>query len=239
MPRTLRRAAWTAAVLSLVVLLSLPARQPAAPTYTDGPATQSGPVAGVPVAQVDGALVAVTAPSEVRVAVSPWVAWRFGPDVLRDAQQVLSGPDTRLRVRYVRRLSTRGSTFRLTSSGMQVGECALTHGFATYRTGDPVALDDGQRIAPVVSGRIRVCGNTYKWPHAHQVALLVHETAHLLGVGHTCHGRDCGTPDAHTGVRGCEHLMAGAFSFDCPVDPSSLDEVWATLYPTAGRREVG
>ena len=233
-PLRLATAAVTAAAVAAVV--SLPVRL-GPPDGGPGPAAEaaSGTVAGIPIATAGGYPVAVASPADVTIAVSPWVAWRFGRQVLRDAEQTFSPGGSRLQVRYVVRMWPSRSDLSVTTSGMQVLHCGRVHGFARYTTGPP----DGT-IAPVVGGRIRICGDTYRWQHDRQVALLVHETAHLLGLGHTCEGDRC-RPQRRTGDRdgelsdpqpaGCRHLMAGAYIDGCPIDLSSLEPAWMLLYP--------
>lgn len=218
------------AVLVLAWMLGgLAARLPDAVVAGPLPAAEvleTGRAGGVPVNRHAGQVPVVTDPGAVRIAITPWMAARFGRQVLSDAEAVLSPPESRLRVRFVVRTMPTRSDFAVTGARLQVGRCGGYHGLAFSELG---AADPGQPVVPVASGRVHICGATFRLGHDAQVALLVHETAHLLGLGHVCSSHGCRQGDPP----GCTHLMAGRWWHDCPgpIDLTSLDDALVALYP--------
>lgn len=211
------------------LVTGLPVRQPEAVVAGPLPAAEvfeTGRAGGVPVDQHGGRVPVVTDPGSLRVAVTPWMAVRFGRDVLADAAAVLSPPESRLRVRFVVRSMPTRSDFAVTGARLQVGRCGGYHGLAFYDLGHG---DPTQPVVPVNSGRVYICGATFRLDHDQQVALLVHETAHLLGLGHVCDSTGCRQGDPP----GCTHLMAGRWWYDCPgpIDLTSLEAALVALYP--------
>lgn len=217
----------------LVVLLgSRPVRQPESVVAGPPPAQEvlaTGRAGGVPVDRWDGRVPVLTDPGDLRVAVSPWVAFRFGRTVLRDASAILSPPDSRLRVRFVVRLLPARSDHAVTGAGLQIGRCGAYHGLARFEVAR--SGTDHPGTIPLRGGRVHICGDTFRLEHDQQVALLVHEVAHLVALGHVCEGRACiqGEPP------GCTHLMAGRWWEDCDgdIDLTSIEAALVDLYPRA------
>lgn len=215
--------------LATLGLGSRAVHQPPTPVPGPPPAAEVleiGRAGGVPLQIRDGRTPVVTDPTRLRVAVSPWVALRLDRGVLDEASRVLSPPQSRLQVRYVVRSFPTRSTMSMTGAGFQVGRCGAYHGMAVTRYGESVP--DVPTIA-IATGRVHLCGETYRLDHDQQVALVVHETAHLLGLGHVCEGDRCRSGEPP----GCTHLMAGRWFHDCdgPIDMASLDAALTALYP--------
>lgn len=222
-------------LVGLVVLIGARAeRQPTRPDLGPPPLAEvleTGRAGGVPIARHNGRLPVVSGPGDLRVAITPWMAARFGGEVLDEAAEVLSPPGSRLRVRYVVRTMPTRSDLSVTGARLQIGRCGGYHGLAQYRLHPPRngAAPDAVPTVPVATGRVHICGATFSLDHDQQVALLVHETAHLLGLGHVCEGRACLQGDPP----GCTHLMAGRWWHDCPgpIDLTSLQSALEELYP--------
>ncbi len=230
-------------LVGVVVLIGARAeRQPTRPDLGPPPLAEvleTGRAGGVPVARHDGRLPVVSGPGDLRVAITPWMAARFGSEVLDEAAEVLSPTGSRLRVRYVVRTMPTRSDLSVTGARLQIGRCGGYHGLAQYRLHPPRngAAPDTVPTVPVATGRVHVCGATFSLDHDQQVALLVHETAHLLGLGHVCEGRACLQGDPP----GCTHLMAGRWWHDCPgpIDLTSLEAAIEELYPIAPPAALG